>query len=157
MKGNPEVLTHLNRLLADEFCAIHTYVLHSEMCENWGYRRLAGLILKGAMEEMKHAESHIERLLFLDAIPDVYTLERQKVGANVKELLATEHEMEKGAIAAYNQAIRVAEKVGDNGSREMFERILKEEEEHALFLESQLEQIQAMGLAGYLAEQLKGG
>ncbi len=155
MKGNPEVIAVLNRLLADEFCAIHTYVLHSEMCENWGYHRLATLIRKAALDEMKHAEQHIERILFLEGTPDVYSLERKPVGATVPELLETQWRMEQAAIAAYNEAIVVADKAADAGSRELFEHILTDEERHELFLRSQLEIIQTAGLGNYLSEQLK--
>lgn len=155
MKGNAEVIAVLNRLLSDEFCAIHTYVLHAEMCENWGYKRLAGLIMKSALDEMKHAEKHIERMLFLDGAPDVYTIERQLVGASVQELLETQLGMERAAIAAYNEGIKVADKAGDAGSRELFEHILVDEEQHELFLESQLGIIRAVGVANYLSEQLK--
>ena len=155
MKGNANVIAVLNSLLADEFTAIHTYILHAEMCENWGYKRLAGLIRKGAIEEMGHAESHIERILFFDAPPEVYALERMKIGDNVRALLETELGMERGAIAAYNKAIKTAEAAGDAGSRELFEHILKDEERHELFLESQLEMIETVGIANYLSEQMK--
>lgn len=155
MKGNAEVIAVLNSLLADEFTAIHTYILHAEMCENWGYKRVAGLIRKDAIEEMRHAESHIERILFFDGAPEVYKLEKMTIGDNVRALLETELGMERGAIAAYNKAIKTADAVGDAGSRELFEHILKDEERHELFLESQIEMIDAMGIANYLSEQMK--
>lgn len=155
MKGNAKVIAALQGVLADEFTAIHTYILHAEMCENWGYKRLAQLIRKDAIDEMKHAESHIERILFLDGAPDVYKIDRMKVGANVRELLETELGMERAAIAAYNDGVKVCQTAGDGGTREQFEHILVDEERHELFLESQLEMIETIGLAAYLAEQMK--
>ncbi len=155
MKGNAEVIAVLNSVMADEFTAIHTYMLHAEMCDNWGYKRLAGLIRKDAIEEMRHAESHIERILFLDGAPDVFKLDRMTIGDNVRALLEAELGMERGAIAAYNKAIKTADAAGDAGSRELFEHILKDEERHELFLESQVEMIEAMGIANYLSEQMK--
>lgn len=155
MKGNADVIAVLNFLLADELTAVHTYILHAEMCENWGYKRLAALIRKSAIEEMRHAESHIERILFFDGAPDVYTLERMKIGDNARALLETELGMERGAVAAYNKAIKTAEAAGDAGSRELFEHILKDEERHELFLESQIGMIETVGIASYLSEQMK--
>jgi bacterioferritin len=155
MKGNAEVLAVLNFLLADEFTAIHTYILHAEMCDNWGYKRLAGLIRKGAIEEMGHAETHIERILFFDGSPEVFTLERKKIGDNVRALLETQLGMERGAIAAYNKAIKTCDAAGDAGTREILEHILKDEERHELFLESQIAMIETVGIANYLSEQMK--
>jgi bacterioferritin len=154
MKGNEEVIAVLNGLLADELTAIHTYILHSEMCENWGYKKLAGLIRKDAREEMMHAEKHMERVLFFDAIPDVYKVDRMPVGNTVPELLETQLGMERAAIQAYNNGIAVALRAGDNGTKEYLEKILHDEEAHELFLDSQLEQIRTMGLAQYLSQQM---
>jgi bacterioferritin len=156
MKGNADVIATLNHLLADEFTAIHTYVLHAEMCDNWGYKRLASFIMKDAIDEMGHAEKHLERLLFLEGEPDAYTLQRVPVGKNVMELLESEAKLERGAIAAYNAAIATAAKAADNGSREHFEKILRDEEGHELFLRTQLEMIRTLGLPAYLAEQMQG-
>lgn len=155
MKGNADVIAVLNRLLADEFTAIHTYVLHAEMCDNWGYKRLASLIMKDAREEMAHAEKHLERILFFDSVPEVYTIERQPVGKTVAELLEAEHGLEVGAVKAYNDAIALALKAGDNGTREMLAVILQDEERHEDFLRTQLDLIKALGAEAYLAEQMK--
>lgn len=154
MKGNANVIAVLNRLLADELTAIHTYTLHSEMCESWGYTRLASSIMKDAREEMAHAGKHMERILFFDSVPDVYTIERQPVGKTVAELLEAEHGLEVGAIAAYNKAIGIARKAGDNGTCDLLEQILKDEERHEDFLRTQLEMLKTLG-AAYLAEQMK--
>lgn len=156
MKGKPEVIATLNRLLADEFTAIHTYVLHSEMCEHWGYDRLAAMIRKDAIQEMRHAEKHMERILYLEGEPDAYTLDRMPVGKSVIELIKTQLGMERAAIAAYNKGVETAQAAGDSGTRDYLEKILKDEEQHELFLQTQLELIEAVGLQNYLAEQING-
>ena len=157
MKGNADVIATLNGLLADEFTAIHTYVLHAEMCRNWGYYRLGGLIMKDARQEMGHAEKHLERILYLDGEPDVYKLDRMPVGKTVKELLETQLGMERAAVASYNKAVTQARNAGDTGTAEYLETILQDEEEHEHFLETQLELIQTLGAERYLAEQMHGG
>lgn len=155
MKGNAEVIAAVNGLLADEFCAIHSYILHAEMCENWGYTRLASLIRKDAIEEMGHAEKHLERILFFEGEADVYTIERKPVPKTVQEILQIEHGMEMEAIAAYNRGIETARKAGDAGTREYLEHILQDEEHHELFLRSQLNLMETVGAQNYLAEQVK--
>ncbi len=155
MKGNADVIATLNRLLADEFTAIHTYTLHSEMCNNWGYKRLAALIMKDARDEMHHAEKHMERILFFDSTPEVYTIQRVPVGKSVAEILETEHGLELDAIKAYNDAVALARNAGDNGTREMLAAILHDEEEHEYFLRKQLDMIKSLGAEVYLSEQMK--
>ena len=154
MKGNDKVIDKLNFLLADELTAVSQYMVHSEMCANWGYEALAGKIEKRAIEEMKHAEKHIARLLFLEGRPIVSKLNEMHIGAEVPAMMMDDHNAEKGAIAAYNEAIKLAADLGDNGTREMLEDILQDEEAHSDWIEAQLDQISQMGLQNYLTEQL---
>ena len=154
MKGNDKVIDKLNFLLADELTAVSQYMVHSEMCANWGYEALAGKIEKRAIEEMKHAEKHIARILFLEGRPIVSKLNEMHIGAEVPAMMMDDHNAEKGAIAAYNEAIKLAADLGDNGTREMLEDILQDEEAHIDWIEAQLDQISQMGLQNYLTEQL---
>jgi bacterioferritin len=155
MKGNDKVIDILNYLLADELTAISQYMVHSEMCADWGYTQLHEAIEKRAIEEMKHAEKHIGRLLFLEGQPVVNNLNAMHIGASVEEQLNSDWTAEEGAIKAYNDAIRLAVEVGDNGTREMLESILKDEEDHIDWLEAQLDQIKQMSIQNYLAMQLE--
>jgi bacterioferritin len=154
MKGNDKVIDKLNFLLADELTAVSQYMVHSEMCANWGYETLAGKIEKRAIEEMKHAEKHIARILFLEGQPIVSKLNEMHIGAEVPAMMMDDHNAEKGAISAYNEAIKLAADLGDNGTREMLEDILADEEAHIDWIEAQLDQIGQMGLQNYLTEQL---
>jgi bacterioferritin len=154
MKGNEEVIAKLNFLLADELTAISQYMVHAEMCANWRYKELAEVIEKRAIDEMKHAEKHIERILFLEGIPVVSELNKIHIGADVEVQLKNDWEAENGAVHAYNDAIKLAVQVGDNGTREMLESILKDEEEHIDWIEAQLDQIKQMGIQVYLSEQI---
>jgi len=154
MKGNGKIIEKLNVQLADELTAINQYIVHSEMCANWGYKELHEPIEKRAVQEMKHAESLIARILFLEGGPTVSQLNKVNIGADVAAQLANDHTAEEGAIETYNDGIRLAVEVGDNGTRELFESILKEEEEHIDWLEAQLDQIQQMGVPNYLTEQV---
>jgi len=154
MKGNAQVLEKLNHLLADELTAINQYMVHSEMCADWGYDRLHEAIEKRAIQEMKHAESLIGRIIFLEGKPTVSTLNKISIGPDVETQLKNDQTAETGAVQVYNDGIRLAVEVGDNGSRELLESILKEEEEHLDWLESQLDQIDQMGIKNYLAEQV---
>jgi bacterioferritin len=154
MKGNDKIIERLNALLADELTAVNQYIVHSEMCANWGYERLHGLIEKRAIEEMKHAERHIARLLFLEGRPIVSVLNKMMIGADVEAQLRNDLAAEQGAITAYNDAIRLAVECGDNGTREMLEGILKDEEAHLDWLEAQLDQIKQMGIQTYLNAQI---
>lgn len=154
MKGNPKVIDALNFLLADELTAISQYIVHAEMCNNWGYEKLAGAIEKRAIEEMKHAETHIERLLFLEGQPVVSNLNKMHIGPDVQTILTNDHSAEEGAIAGYNERIKLCADLGDNGTREILEHILKDEEAHIDWIEAQLDQIAQMGIQNYLVEQL---
>lgn len=153
MKGNETLVQKLNDLLADELTAINQYMVHSEMCANWGYERLHKAVEKRAIEEMKHAEKLIERLLFLEGIPVVSNLKSIHIGAEVEKQFQNDLKAEVDAVKAYNGGIRMAVEVGDNGSRELLESILEDEEEHLDWLEAQLDQIKQMGIQNYLAAQ----
>jgi bacterioferritin len=154
MKGNDKVIATLNFLLADELTAISQYMVHSEMCANWGYDRLHKAIEKRAVDEMKHAEKHIGRILFLEGTPIVSKLNPIHVGPDVPAQLKNDWAAENGAIKAYNKGIRQAVELWDNGTRELLESILKDEEVHIDWIEAQLDQIKQMGLQNYLVEQV---
>lgn len=154
MKGNKTIISILNELLSDELTAINQYIVHSEMCANWGYSKLHDLIEKRAIEEMKHAEKLIERILFLDGSPTVSKLNKITIGDKVEVQLANDFNSESGAIKAYNQGIAAAVEAADNGTRDLLESILHDEEEHYDWLEAQLEQISQMGIQNYLAAQV---
>ena len=154
MKGNEKVIEHLNLRLAEELTAINQYMVHSEMCDNWGYDRLHKMIEKRAIDEMKHAEKLIARILFLDGRPIVSNLNKVYIGAEVPKMHESDRAAEEGAIRGYNESIRLAVEVGDNGTRELLEAILKDEEDHIDLLEAQLDQIKQMGIQNYLVEQL---
>lgn len=153
MKGNEAVIATLNALLADELTAINQYMVHSEMCADWGYQKLHQRIEKRAIEEMKHAEKLIGRILFLEGRPIVSKLLAIHIGSDVHEMLENDWHAEQGAIKAYNEAIRQAVELGDNGSRTLLESILGDEENHIDWLESQRDQITHIGLSVYLVEQ----
>jgi bacterioferritin len=154
MKGNDTIIEKLNFLLADELTAISQYMVQAEMCANWGYKHLAEAIEKRAVDEMKHAEKHIGRILFLEGNPVVSELNKIHIGDSVEAHHKNDWDAENGAIKAYNDAIKLAVEVGDNGTREMFEAILKDEEDHIDWIEAQLDQIKQMGLPAYLSEQI---
>jgi bacterioferritin len=154
MQGDPKVIAHLNRVLKGEFTAIHQYIVHSEMCENWGYGKLGKFIKQQAFGEMRHAEILIERILFLEGVPGMGELMALNVGQNVKEQLSNDLDLELDAVTVLNAAIGDAVAASDNASRELFEMILKDEEEHVDWLESQLQMIGDMGLGIYLSQQL---
>ena len=155
MKGNAKVIAALNEALQEELLAINQYFVHSEMCENWKYEVLSKFIKKQAIDEMKHAEKLIERVLFLDGTPTVTGPARLKIGKNVKEQIASDLELELGAIKSYNAAIKLSRDEGDNASAEFFAGILKDEEHHADWLESQLHLMEEIGYERYLANQAK--
>ena len=154
MKGNDRILATLNALLADELTAIHQYMVQSEMCDNWGYQKLHKAIEQRAIGEMKHAVSLIARILFLEGIPDVSRLNRIDIGADVETHHKNDWTAEQGAVTAYNEGIHLAVEVADNGTRELFEAILKDEEDHIDWIEAQLDQITQMGVQNYLTEQV---
>jgi bacterioferritin len=154
MKGNEKIFALLNALLADEITATNQYILHSEMCANWGYEKLHDATEKRAIEEMKHAERLIARIIFLEGMPVVSKLNEIHIGSDVAKQLKNDWEAEQGAIQAYNNGIRLAVEVGDNGSRSLLESILQDEENHIDWVEAQLDQIEQMGLQNYLTEQV---
>ncbi len=154
MKGNAKIIERLNALLADELTAINQYMVQSEMCANWGYERLHKAIEKRAIAEMKHAEKLIGRIIFLEGSPTVNKLNKIEIGSDVETQHKNDWKAEEGAVKAYNDAIRLATETGDNGSRELLEAILKDEEEHIDWIEAQIDQIKQMGIQNYLVEQI---
>ncbi len=156
MKGNEKLLTVLNQLLADELSAISQYMVHSEMCDNWGYDKLHKAVELQAKDEMHHAEWLIQRILFLDGTPIVSKLNPIRIGASVLEMVTNDQEAELGAVRAYNDAIALAHEVGDQASVDLLIRILKMEEGHEDWAEIQRSQIEQMGLQIYLANQTEG-
>lgn len=153
MKGNDKVIEELNARLVEELTAINQYMVHAEMCDDWGYERLHKAIEKRAIAEMIHAEKLIARILFLDGRPIVNKLHDVNIGPEVPKMHENDLNAELTAVQGYNNSMRVAVEAGDNGTRELFDSILKEEEEHVDFIEAQLEQIKQMGVQGYLTEQ----
>jgi len=153
MKGNDKVLAVLNDLLAEELTAISQYMVHSEMCSNWGYEKLHQAIEKQAVEEMHHAEWLIGRLLFLDGLPVVSRLNPMKIGKDVPQMVANDEQAELAAVRAYNAAIKVAREVDDQATADLLTKILKEEEAHVDWGEIQRAQIEQAGLQNYLARQ----
>jgi len=157
MKGNPKVLAYLQEVLKAELTAINQYFLHAEMLQNWGYKRLYKYTRKESIEEMIHAEKVLERMLFLDGSPNMSELFGLRIGQNVKDQFKNDLALEMEALPRLNKAIAVATEVGDNGSRELFEEILVDEEEHVDWLEAQLQMIEEMGIQNYLAMQMHEG
>jgi bacterioferritin len=155
MKGNEKVIAELNAALSSELTAIAQYMVQAEMCQNWGYKRLGDFTKKRAIEEMKHAEGLIERILFLDGMPEVSVALKPQIGKNVKEQLEIDLKDELDASVQYNNSVKICLQLGDNGSRELFEHMIVDEERHADWLEAQLQSISDMGIANYLAEQVK--
>jgi bacterioferritin len=155
VKGNPKIIDILNEVLTNELTAINQYFLHARMCENWGYERLYKKVRDESIDEMKHADKVIERVLFLEGLPNVQRIGKITIGENVEEQLTLDLALENRAIPFLNQSIPICRAEGDNGSAELLEHVLVEEEEHANWLEAQLTLIQQMGLQNYLAEQIK--
>ncbi len=155
MRGNEKVIEQLNLALSSELTAIVQYMTQSEMDQNWGYTKTAALTKARAIEEMRHAEAIIERIIFLDAIPVVGVGLKPQLGKNVHEQMEINLKDELAAVAEYNAASQICLDMKDNGSRELFERLLKDEERHVDFLESQLHSINEMGIANYLAQQIE--
>ena len=153
MKGNEKLITVLNSLLADELTAINQYMVHSEMCESWGYSKLHQVIRKQAMDEMHHAEWLIERIIFLDGAPTVSKLNPIKIGKTVLEMIKNDNGDELDAVRSYNNAIKLSREVDDQGSVDMLTKILKMEEGHVDWAEIQRAQVEQMGLENYLVNQ----
>jgi bacterioferritin len=152
MKGNPKVIKELNDALREELTAINQYFVHAEMCENWGYKKLADYIKKQSIDEMKHAEVLIERVLFLDGTPTMEPL-KLTVGTTVRLMIENDLALELSAVKQYNAAVQIATQEKDNGSRDLLVQLLKDEEEHVDWLEAQLHQIKEVGYERYLSLQ----
>ncbi len=153
MKGNAKVIEALNVNLRDELTAINQYIVHAEMCEDWGYQKLHDIMRGRAITEMKHAEALIARILFLEGIPIVSELNPIHIGKDIPIMMANDHEAEKAAIESYNKAVATAVKADDNGTKELFESNLLDEEAHIDWIEAQIDQIEQMGIQNYLAQQ----
>jgi bacterioferritin len=154
MKGKPEVLKVLQKMLEEELGAVNQYFLHNEMCENWGYERLSKRIKKVSISEMKHAEEIIERMLFLEGMPNVSELPRLRIGKDVKQQLENDLALEVGAVADYNDAVAACVKADDHGTADFLKKILIEEEGHVDFFETELGLVEQLGVQNYLAQQL---
>lgn len=154
MKGNPRIIDLLNQILTNELTAVNQYFLHARMCESWGFQRLWKKIRDESIGEMKHADKLIERILFLEGLPNLQRLGNVKVGENVGEILRLDLEVEHATAVSLNEAIELSRTSGDNGSRELLENLLQDTEEHASWLEAQLELIRQVGEPNYLARQI---
>lgn len=155
MKGNEKLITVLNQRLADELTAINQYMVHSEMCNNWGYRVLHKAIEKQAIDEMHHAEWLIQRIIFLEGAPAVSKLNSVKIGKTVLEMVSNDQDAEITGLLAYNSAIKLAHEVADEGSVDLLTKILKMEEGHVDWAEIQRAQIEQMGIENYLNNQVE--
>jgi len=154
VKGDPKVIAVLNEVLKAELTAINQYFLHAEMCENWGYEKLANHTRKESIEEMQHAEKLMERILYLDGTPNMSDYFKINIGPNVKTQIENDLQVEYIAVKRLNKGVEICVEKGDNGSRDLLEGILTDEEEHIDWLEAQLHAISEMGIENYLAQQL---
>ncbi|MBI4873433.1 MAG: bacterioferritin [Acidobacteria bacterium] len=154
MRGNQKVIDELNQALKAELTAICQYMIHAEMCANWGYNKLGAFIKKQAIDEMRHAEGLIERILFLDGTPHLDVLPAPQIGATVKAQIENDLAAELGAVRMYNQSARLSAEAGDNGTYALFEKMVTDEEQHADFLEAQLGMIAEIGVENYLSQQI---
>ena len=154
MKGKPEVIEVLAKMLKEELGAISEYFIHAEMCENWGYEKLGDHTKKESINEMKHAEKLIERILFLEGTPNLNDMPKLNVGKDVKSQFQNDLALEKNAVAEYNAAIAACRKAGDHASADLLQAILADEEEHVDFLEEQLGLIDSVGIQNYLTQQV---
>ena len=155
MKGHDDVIALLNEVLTAELTAINKYFIHARMCENWGYERLWKKLRAEAMGEMHHADRLIQRILYLEGLPNVQRLGKINVGQNVPEQLRLDLDLERAAVTALNSGIEQCRSLGDNGSRDLLEEILTSEEAHINWIEAQLELIKQAGEGNYLAQQIK--
>ena len=153
MKGNPKVIDELNKALREELTAVNQYFLHAEMCENWGYNKLADYIKKQSIGETKHAEALMERILFLDGTPSMQPMELT-IGGNVQKMIESDLALEISAVKQYNAAVQIATELKDNGTRDLLVILLKDEEDHVDWLEAQLHQIRELGYERYLSLQM---
>jgi bacterioferritin len=155
MKGNDQVLELLNLLLTNELTAINQYFIHAKMCENWGFERLAAVLRAESIDEMKHADEVISRILFLEGVPNLQRYNKLHVGETVKEQFESDLELERAAIEFLNQGVNTTRAIGDNASEDLFTRILVAEEQHTDWIETQLELIRQVGEQNYLAQQIR--
>jgi len=155
MKGNPDILTLLNDLLTNELTSINQYFVHAKMQQNWGYERLAKKVHDESIEEMKHADELIDRILCLEGVPNLQRLNKLNVGQTVEEQLRSDLGLERIAVDVLNKGIQKGRDLGDNGTEELLSDMLEDEEEHLNWLETQLELISQVGLQNYLAEQMR--
>lgn len=155
MKGSPKIIEALNDVLTGELTGINQYFVHAKMCANWGYERLAEVNRRESIEEMKHADELIERILFLDGVPNLQRLGKVRVGETVPEQLKLDLALEMEAVGKLNRYVALAVAEADNTSRELFERLLESEEKHVDWLETQLGLIAQVGTENYLAQQLR--
>jgi bacterioferritin len=153
MKGNPKIIEGLNEALKEEMTAINQYFLHCELCENWGYGKLSAVIKKESIDEMKHAEDLIERILFLDGRPNMASTLPLNIGKSVPEIIENDMKLEIGAVAMYNRLIKAAGEANDQGTAELLKKLLKDEEGHVDILEEQAGKIKDMGIQVYLSIQ----
>lgn len=154
MKGHEQIIQHLNDRLAEELTGINQYFVHAEMTENWNYEKLSKPIKDRSIVEMRHAEALIERILYLEGIPIVSKLNDIRIGQNVEQMHRNDLDLELGADKNYNDSIKLCAELGDEGTKNLLEGILKDEEEHIDWLEAQLDQIEQTGTQNYLAQQI---
>ena len=154
MKGHPEILDLLNELLTNELTAINQYFIHAKLCDHWGYKKLGHKVRAESIDEMKHADQVISRILFLDGVPNLQRLNKLRVGETVEEQLQADLALEYASIAKLNEWIATARRLGDNGTEDLLTKILVGEEEHTDWLETQLGLIKQLGDTAYLAEQM---
>ena len=157
MKGDPEILKLLQDVLSAELTAINQYFIHARMLRNWRYMRLADHAEKESIGEMKHAQDAMDRILYLDGIPNMQKYMKINVGPTVPDMMKVDLDLEYDAVKRLNHGIQLAMQKGDNGSRALFEKILLSEEEHIDWLEAQIQQIKDIGAENYLAQQIEGG
>lgn len=155
MKGQQAIIDVLNQVLTAELTAVNQYFIHAKMCRNWGYARLANYIKKESIDEMKHADTLIERILYLEGVPNLQRLNKVNVGETVPEQLKLDLEVEREAVARLNEGMKLCRDLADNGTEDLLRRILVAEEEHADWIEAQLTQIEQLGVANYLAQQVR--
>ena len=154
MRGDPEIIDVLNEVLTGELTAINQYFVHAKMCHNWGYSKLADHIRDESIDEMKHAETLVERVLYFDGVPNLQRLGPLRVGETVEEQFESDLQLEYAAVERLNRAVELCVAKSDNGTREMLADILTSEEEHIDWLETQQETIRQIGLENYLTQQL---
>ena len=155
MKGHAKVLEILNDLLTNELTSVNQYFIHAKMCENWGYKALAHKAREESIDEMKHADKLISRILYLEGVPNLQKLNKVNVGQTVQEQLTLDLDLEKGAIKFLNSGVETVRSLGDHGSFDLMVDILTSEEEHADWLEAQLALIDQVGLQNYLSQQIR--